>query len=68
MAVSSSTVTSGNEERKGVSFTGVMVTTKLRVTVWLVRPPSLTVTVTVTTPNALVAGINSSEPVAEGLA
>ena len=66
-AVSSSTVTLVSVEIAGASFSGVTVTVNVRTSIRLVAPPSSTVTVTVTTPEALVAGVNCSEPLAAGL-
>jgi hypothetical protein len=51
----------------GGSLTGVMVTWKVWVTLEFSVPPSLTVTLMVTTPLALGAGVNVSTPEAAGL-
>ena len=52
----------------GDVFTWFTVTVKVRVTMLLLAPPSLTVTVRVVLPNALVTGAKEIEPVAFALA
>ena len=51
----------------GTWLTGLTVTVKERVTMLLLEPPSLTVTVIVVEPLAEVTGVKDSEPVELGL-
>ena len=51
----------------GCWFTGLTVTVKVRVTVLLLTPPSLIVTVMVDEPKPKPRGANVSEPVVAGL-
>ena len=55
------------ESRVGVSLAALTVTVKARVMVLFCGWPSLTVTVMVAAPNALVRGVKTSVPVALGL-
>ena len=48
-------------------LTGLTVTVKARLTMLLLAPPSLTVTVMVVEPKALAAGVKLSVPMAAGL-
>src|SRR6266700_1293250 len=56
-----------SELRVGGWFTGLTVTVKAWVTMLLLVPPSLTLTVIVAVPKALAAGLNESEPVEFGV-
>ena len=56
-----------NEFKVGGSFTGLTVTVKVRVTILLLAPPSLTVTVMSADPKALGTGVKVRDPVALGL-
>ena len=60
VGVSSSTVTFGSVDRNGASFSGVMVTVKLRTIRLFDGVLSLTVTVMVATPLELSAGVKPS--------
>src|SRR5690242_6857402 len=53
--------------RVGAWFTELTVTVKDWVTILLLAPPSLTVTVMVAVPLALATGVKESEPVVAGL-
>src|SRR5690348_12013527 len=66
-AAFSLTVKSARVFRVGGWFTGLMVTVKERVTILLLAPPSLTVTVIVAEPLALATGVKEREPMVAGL-
>ena len=53
--------------RVGAWFTGCTLTVKVRLTMLLLAPPSLTVTVIVEEPEAKGTGVKRIEPVAFGL-